>query len=286
MKRETFFKTAMCAAFVGLVFCLGASMARAQTTAFTYQGRFTDSSVQQPTSGTYTMTFRLFDAETDGNQIPNNSTSVTSMVSVAGGIFTVKLDFGAAAFATTGARYLEIQVGNQILTPRQEITATPFANRAINAATADSLSSVCVGCVTNAQINSLDGAKITGSVANAGNSDQLGGLTASSFVQTDSNAFVRNQTMPQTADFNINGTGSIGGNVGIGTTATTTEALRVVGGNGTGNTNNVGGAGEGISLQAGNGNNAPGAGGAGASISLQSGSGGTSSGINGGAGAN
>lgn len=139
----------------------------AQTTAFTYQGRFTDSTVTQPTNGNYTMTFRLFDAATGGNQIPDNTTEISSLVSVVNGIFTVKLDFGAAAFNTTSARFLEIQVGSTVLTPRQEITSAPFSNRAINSSSADSLSSACVGCVTNAQINSIDGGKITGTVANA-----------------------------------------------------------------------------------------------------------------------
>ncbi|HEX8734465.1 MAG TPA: hypothetical protein VF721_04030 [Pyrinomonadaceae bacterium] len=139
----------------------------AQTTAFTYQGRFTDSTVTQPTNGNYTMTFRLFDAATGGNQIPNNTTEISSLVSVVNGIFTVKLDFGAAAFNTTGARFLEIQVGSTVLSPRQEITSTPFSNRAISSSSADTLSTACVGCVTNAQINSIDGGKVTGTVANA-----------------------------------------------------------------------------------------------------------------------
>ena len=115
--------SALLAAFI-LTMLLSAA-AQAQTTAFTYQGRFTDSTVTpQPTNGTYTMMFRLFDAATDGNQIPNSSTAVPAMVSVVNGIFTVKLDFGATAFSpaltASSARYLEIQVGSTILTPRQE----------------------------------------------------------------------------------------------------------------------------------------------------------------------
>lgn len=136
----------------------------AQTTAFTYQGRFTDSSTNPPTTnGSYTMTFKLYDAQSTGNLIGTQS----ALVSVVNGIFSVKLDFGAAAFNTSDARYLEIQVGSTILTPRQEITSTPFSVRAVNAASADSLSSTCVECVTNTQINSVDGSKITGTINNA-----------------------------------------------------------------------------------------------------------------------
>lgn len=191
-----------------LIILSGAAATFAQT-AFTYQGRFTDTTAAQPTNGTYTMTFRLFDVETDGNQIPNSAAAITSMVSVVNSIFTVKLNFGAAAFNTIGARYLEIQVGNTILTPRQEITSTPFSQRALNAASADALSSACVGCVMSDQINSVAGTKITGSVANADNAGQLDGVTANNYVRTNSTAFIRNQTTQQTStDFNVSGTGA------------------------------------------------------------------------------
>jgi hypothetical protein len=38
------------------------SAASGQTTAFTYQGRLTGSSVPQPTSGNYDLLFKIFDA--------------------------------------------------------------------------------------------------------------------------------------------------------------------------------------------------------------------------------
>ena len=104
-QTNNFTRRSVSALTVLAIIILCAAAALAQTTVFTYQGRFTDSTAAQPTNGTYTMTFRLFDAATDGNQIPNGSTAVTSMVSVVNGIFTVKLDFTQAAFNTTGARY-------------------------------------------------------------------------------------------------------------------------------------------------------------------------------------
>ena len=167
--------TATIAVLVLLLICSAAT--GAQTSAFTYQGRFTDASAVQPTNGSYTMTFRLFDAVTGGNQVPNSTTEITSPVSVVNGVFTVKLDFGAGAFNTSGARFLEIQVGPTFLTPREEITAAPFAIRSINAASADGLSSACVGCVTSSQINSVDGTKITGTVANATTATNAATLT-------------------------------------------------------------------------------------------------------------
>lgn len=147
-----------------LLFIASALIVSAQTSVFTYQGRFTDTTTAQPTNGTYSMTFRLYDALSGGNQI---GAPITASVTVVGGVFSAQLDFGAAAFNTTGARYLEIQVGASVLTPRQQITSSPFSMRSINAGAADSLSANCVTCVTDAQINSVSGSKVTGTVSSA-----------------------------------------------------------------------------------------------------------------------
>jgi hypothetical protein len=47
--------------------CASVFTARAQTTAFTYQGRLTD--MGAPASGSYDLQFLLYDALTDGTQI-------------------------------------------------------------------------------------------------------------------------------------------------------------------------------------------------------------------------
>ena len=138
----------------------------AQTTAFTYQGRFTDSTVAQPTIGVYTMKFRLYDALNDGNQVGSEQ---TVSVSVVNGIFTTALDFGAAPFTGGQARWLEIQVGTATLTPRQKLGSVPYAIRAISSTTADTLSENCDSCITSSQIASLDGSKVTGTVTDATN---------------------------------------------------------------------------------------------------------------------
>ncbi|MCA1817772.1 MAG: hypothetical protein LC746_15520, partial [Acidobacteria bacterium] len=72
-----------------------------------------------------------------------------------------------------------------------------------NAAAADSLSSACVGCVTDAQINSVAASKLTGTIP------------ASSLPAGGS--FIQNSTALQAnADFNISGNGIVGGNFGVG----------------------------------------------------------------------
>ena len=171
---------------------LGAPFGRAQTTAFTYQGKLTDG--VGPATGSYDFQFKLFDALSAGTQI--STTQSPTSVAVSGGIFTVTLDFGAAAFPGAN-RWLEISVrlagggAFTTLAPRQPITATPYAIKSLNAAAADGLSAACNGCVTSTQIGSLP--------ATSGN-------------------YIQNGTALQaSSNFNISGNGFIGGNVGIGT---------------------------------------------------------------------
>ena len=77
-----------------------------QTTTFTYQGKLTDGGV--PASGTYQMSFKLYDAVSGGSQV--GSTVADVMATASNGIFTIQLDFGPAAFASGADRYLEIAV--------------------------------------------------------------------------------------------------------------------------------------------------------------------------------
>ncbi len=153
-----------CAIFT-LIIASALSIA-AQNSAFTYQGRFTDSTVAQPTNGTYTMKFRLYDALENGSQVGGE---LTSSVTVVNGIFTTTLDFTTGPFAAGQALWLEIQVGAATLTPRQKIESVPYAVRSIGAGSADLLSAICAPCVTDSQIISLDASKINGTIANATN---------------------------------------------------------------------------------------------------------------------
>ena len=152
----------------------------AQTPTFTFQGRLTDSTL--PAGGTYQMQFSIWDAATLGTQqgttITNNSVTVTN------GVFTVNLDFSPATpFAAGSDRWIEIAVrkptdppGFTTLTPRQQITSSPFAIKAAAASSSDSLSAACVLCVTDAQIIAIDGSKVTGTVANATTAVNVSGV--------------------------------------------------------------------------------------------------------------
>src|SRR5687767_802654 len=128
--------------FMLVLILLGA--AYAQGTAFTYQGRLTDS--DNPADGVFDMQFKLFDTATTGTGAQQGSTITNSTVKVANGVFAVELDFGAGVF-TGAARFLEISIrpaGSAdpytVLSPRQAVTSAPYAIRSNVAAAADALS--------------------------------------------------------------------------------------------------------------------------------------------------
>lgn len=109
--------------------------AAALGTSFTYQGQLQDGG--SPATGVYDFQFQLYDAASGGASA--GGPLAVDDVTVSAGIFTVELDFGSSAF-NGDARWLEISVrpgsstgSYTTLTPRQPLTAAPYA---LNAATA------------------------------------------------------------------------------------------------------------------------------------------------------
>ena len=105
----------------------------AQNTAFTYQGRLKDGG--NPANGLYDVRFTLYDDATAGSIIAGPAYADDK--TVADGLFTAELDFGAPPFDGTD-RWLEIAVrpgsvdnadrtGYTALSPRQKITNNPYA---------------------------------------------------------------------------------------------------------------------------------------------------------------
>jgi hypothetical protein len=103
---------------------LAAMPSDAATTAFTYQGKLTNSA-GVPLTGSHDMTFKLYDADAGGAQV--GSTVTLTGVNVSAGLFTVGLDFGASPFASGAARWLETTVAGTVLSPRAALTAAPYA---------------------------------------------------------------------------------------------------------------------------------------------------------------
>ena len=119
------------ASIIGVILVV-ATLVMAQTpvgTAFTYQGRLSDSGA--PATGPYDLEFKLFDAASAGTQI--GGTVALGSVPVGNGVFTVLLDFGGGAF-TGSARWLQVGVrpgatngAYSTILPRQALTPTPHA---------------------------------------------------------------------------------------------------------------------------------------------------------------
>ena len=247
--------------FVSLVLA-SAGVATGQTTAFSYQGQLSDAGALA--NGSYDLRFALFDTVAGGVQI--GGTQTVPAVPVSAGVFTVQLDFGVGAFPGAN-RFVEIAVkpagagSFTTLAPRQQISSSPYSIRTLSAATADALSSACVGCVENAHINSVAGSKVTSTIPAAsvpsgsgnyiqntttqqsgsnfnisGNGVVGGNLTVTGTLNANVGGnFIQNRTTSQAnANFNISGDGTLGGtlsaaNVGVGATAPN-HRLRISGG--------------------------------------------------------
>jgi formylglycine-generating enzyme required for sulfatase activity len=108
----------------------------AQGTAFTYQGQLQNNG--SPASGTYNLTFALFNTNTSSVAVAGPVTN--NGVLVSNGMLTVLGDFGPGAF-TGATNWLEIAVETNgastftPLTPRQQLTPTPYAIYAESAST-------------------------------------------------------------------------------------------------------------------------------------------------------
>jgi len=114
------------------------------------------------------MQFSLADAATNGNYIGSPFTNPS--VPVSNGLFTATLTFDSSVFDGS-ARWLEIGVRTNgsvepyaILTPRQAVTAAPYATFAATSGTAVLASNLSAGAVligNGLGITNLSGANIT-----------------------------------------------------------------------------------------------------------------------------
>jgi len=221
---------------LSLAIAAGAVSIAAQTTAFTYQGRLTDGGA--PANGNYDFRFQLYNTALN---FPTGSPIFLEDVPVVNGTFSVNLDFSSSVeFRQTAISGLLIEIAVRpgtstesyvALAPRQKITAAPFSIASLTAETAFSAINSQYAATSNVALNS----------------NNLGGLAASNYVLTGdarltdarnplagSVNYIQNTTVPQTANFNINGYGIINGDLTqTGTLAkfTNNNGLLVLGGN-------------------------------------------------------
>lgn len=92
-----------------------------------YQGRLTDSN-GVPLNGSYSVTFRIYDAESLGNLLWEET---HTGVVIQKGIFSILLGSVKNLDLPFDKQYfLEIKVGDEVLSPRQKITSAGYAMRA------------------------------------------------------------------------------------------------------------------------------------------------------------
>lgn len=111
--------------------------------------------VGEVVSGSYNLTFRLFNAISGGTKLWEQSASV----SITGGVFNVYLGpMPQNIFASNNQVWLEIQVGSDAPLPRRPLSSVGFAFMAERAAECDVLLTAatdldCVGCVQAAELD-------------------------------------------------------------------------------------------------------------------------------------
>src|SRR5690242_17351317 len=99
-----------------------------QGTAFTYQGRLFAGT--NAVTGSYDLTFTIFASNTGG--MPQTGTVTNIATGITNGLFSAMIDFGPGAIIGA-TNWLEIGVrtnggsGFTTLSPRQQLTPTPFA---------------------------------------------------------------------------------------------------------------------------------------------------------------
>lgn len=107
----------------------------------TYQGRLTDAG-GTPLSGTYVMTFRLYDVATDGTALWSEYWTGANSVEVTRGLFSVRLGsltaIPTAVITGTNSLWLGITIGTDAeMTPRVQLGSVPYAFQASHARQSD-----------------------------------------------------------------------------------------------------------------------------------------------------
>jgi hypothetical protein len=165
----------------GVLYFFLAATARTETTAFTFQGRLNDNGT--PANANYDMQLKLYDKVGVGTGTQIGATIIRPSVKVISGVFTLQLDFTAAAFPGAD-RFLEVGIkpagsgaAYTLLGPRHLITSAPYAINSTNAATATHAANATTATTATSATNATNATTAT-------NSTQLNGKPASQYTLT------------------------------------------------------------------------------------------------------
>ncbi len=137
----------------GLLWCAGAE-AQSIPRQLNVQGVLRNAA-GEVVSGSYNLTFRLFTAQSGGEQLWEQEVAVT----ITGGVFNVYLGpLPENVFAANSQAWLEVQVGSDPPLPRRPLTASAYAFMAERASEAEVLLGAatdlnCLGCVSEEEVN-------------------------------------------------------------------------------------------------------------------------------------
>lgn len=183
------------------------SIAFAQGTAFTYQGRLNNNGAVA--NGSYDLAFTLYNTNATGVAIAGPVTN--SAVAVTNGLFTTLVNFVPGTFTGT-SNWLELAVSTNgansftNLAPRQQLTPVPYAITAANVSGTVSASSIS-GTLANGNLPAspnFSGTVTAGSFTGNGagvtnvNAAALNGLNATNFWQLGGNNVASGQFLGST----------------------------------------------------------------------------------------
>ena len=158
--------------------------------ASTYQGRLKYENV--PANDDFDFIFRLYDAEVGGSQVGVELDRPA--VNVEQGLFTVVLDFedvfqGDDRWLQVYVRHTQTGGSYATLSPRQKLTATPYASYALDAGTAADLELPFAGSASTSAfafsvVNDGSGVAVRGEHGSTGNVGYLGGSAYGLFARS------------------------------------------------------------------------------------------------------
>lgn len=244
-------------------FLAASAGAQSVPSSINYQGRLTDNSPEQvPVDGTVSMTFSIWTQQAGGSQL---WTETWPSVTVVRGIYSIILGTNGTAIPTSvfsggTARYLEIVVNGETLSPRQQLGSVGWSMQAQNAETAitaTNFTGPLAGDVTGTQgattVARIQGRNVSNAVPTANQFLQYVGSqwtpSTFSFVETDPKVgTLTSGRVPYWGTTTlVNGTifdNAATGNVGVGAAGTANRRLDVNSGTMDavyGHSNNVGG---------------------------------------------
>jgi hypothetical protein len=185
MSRERRSRQAVAVGLGILILIMGVALAEIPKK-INYQGRLVDAETGQAMAGAHEMVFRIYEVPEGGTQVWSESASV--QVDSAG-VFSVMLgEINPLDLPFEGPVWLEVEVGGEVLSPRREMASVPFAfyaESAGHAAGSDSIGGYGAGdFIRLGETSVITAEMIVGGEGSGLDADMLDGLDAGAFADT------------------------------------------------------------------------------------------------------